>query len=114
MTMTTKTKTPLEKLPYAAAIKRADDALTPHLGRDIGKGWVFNGGTPYVTASGKLLYNLTIHPDRYMNSVEEAELFHDTGIDTVIDFLTEVGLVGVAHFVVRQDEASLGEKLRSL
>lgn len=112
--MSTKTRTPLEKLPYDIAIKRAEDALTPFLGRNIGKGWIYNGGDSYVTKKGKLLFNLTIQPAQYMNPVEEAELFHDTGIDTVMDFLEKVGLMGTAHFVVRQDEATLGEKLRAL
>lgn len=113
--MTTK-KTPLEKLPYAEALKLADKALLPYLGRDIGDntGWIFNGAVPYETAKGKLLYNLTIQPSSNVNEVEEGELFHDGGIDDVVDFLSEIGIVGIAHYVVRQDEADLVERLRAL
>lgn len=112
----TSTKTPIETLPYAQALKLADEALLPYLGRDIGNntGWVFNGGVPYVTAKGKLLYNLTIQPSRYLNAVEEAELFHDTGIDAVVEFLLNIGILEIAHFEICEDEANLGEKLRAL
>lgn len=112
--MATETRTPLEKPPYAEALKRTEDALTPNLGRNIGKGWVFNGGNPYVTRKGKLLYNLMIQPENYLHPAEETELFHVTGIDATMDFLEEVDLLGVAHFVVGQDEDYVEERLRTL
>lgn len=109
----TTTKTPLEKPNYEEALPQVEKALLPHLGRDIGKGWVFNGGVPYVTAKDKLLLNLTIQPSSHLNAVEEAEMFHDTGIPTVMEFLTENGIVGLAHYVVRQDERDLADLLRT-
>ena len=110
----TKTKTPIETLPYEEALRLADEALRPHLGNDIGKGWVFNGGTPYETAKGKLLYNLNIQPREHLNEVEEAQLFHDTGIEAVVAFLERIGIISIAHFVVGQEEADLVERLRAL
>lgn len=112
----TSTKTPIETLPYDKALKLADEALVPFLGRDIGDntGWIFNGGVPYVTKNGKLLYNLTIQPDHYMNPVEEAEAFHNGGIEDVLKFLSSIGIMGIAHYVVRQDEADLVERLRAV
>lgn len=112
----TTTKTPIETLPYEKALKLADAALLPYLGRDIGDntGWIFNGGVPYVSAKGKLVYNLTITPSRRLNEIEETILFHDTGIDDFTEFLAEIGIITIAHYEVNLDEASIGEKLRAL
>lgn len=110
----TSTKTPIETLPYDKALKLVSDAMQPYLGAEIGNGWVFNGGIPYVTAKGKLLYNLTIQPDHYMNLVEEAESFHDSGIEVVLEFLSHLGIMEIAHYVVRQEDEALAERLRAL
>lgn len=112
----TSTRTAIEVLPYEQALRVADKALVPFLGRDIGNdtGWIFNGAVPYKTASGKLLYNLTIEPSEHLNEVEEAEKFHDTGIDATVDFLTTLGIVEVAHWVIKQDDDGLRERLLAL
>lgn len=111
----TATKTPIETLPYEQAIQPCSDALLPWLGREIGRktGWIFNGGVPYRTLRGKLLFNLRIDSSRYLNPVEESELFHGDGIDALVEWLATIGILEIAHFEVNLEDAALGERLRA-
>jgi hypothetical protein len=110
----TKIRTPIETLPYRQALAIADKALIQHLGRDIGKGWLFSGGVPYETAHGKLLYNLTIRHSDNLNASEERSRFAADGVDAVIDFLGDIRISTIAHYVVLADDEDLVETLLEL